>query len=342
MSRLLASVSAPSLLSDSRRERIRWLLSVLQSQRFYAPAQDAGAPPQALPGYGFMFDSCSQALEAWHERLPRLVELIKAMAIAELEVKGDYREAEHDAVFGSFGANRVGAAELARFPDYLVRLDADTLAGGRVRPRAGCAGVRAAVEDPAADRRHPGSARRRSRAAPRSGCAAARWPVPRSRWATRSCCSQVLRTCRGCASKMFAGLGWSRPGAVFGVFRRERARRRHPTLSGRRGGDGVARVSGLRLRPVGGGGLGRPLQRRRQPAARAGLSGASAGLRGRGAPARRRDRRLHGGRLPGLRPTLRRALRAGAARGVERADGGGGRRDRAGHGRRRRATFPAC
>ena len=127
MSRLLASVSPPSLLADSRRERIRWLLSVLQSQRFYAPSQDAGAPPQALPGYGFAFDSCSQALEAWHERLPRLVELIKAMTIAELEVKGDYREADHDAVFANFGANRVGAAELALFPDYLVRLDADAL-----------------------------------------------------------------------------------------------------------------------------------------------------------------------------------------------------------------------
>jgi hypothetical protein len=128
MSRMLASVSAPSLLADSRGERIRWLLSVLQSQRFYAPEQGVGAPPQALPGYGFVFDSCSQALEAWHERLPRLMELIKAMSMAELEVNGDYREAQHDAVFASFGVNGVSAAELASFPDYLVRLDADALA----------------------------------------------------------------------------------------------------------------------------------------------------------------------------------------------------------------------
>jgi hypothetical protein len=127
MSRMLASVSPHSLLSDSRRERIRWLLSILQSQRFYAPPQEAGAPPQALPGYGFVFDSCSRELEAWQERLPRLVELIKAMTIAELEVKGDYREAKHDALFAGFGANGVGAAELALFPDYLVRLDAAAL-----------------------------------------------------------------------------------------------------------------------------------------------------------------------------------------------------------------------
>ncbi len=127
MSRLLASISPPSLLSDGRRERIRRLLSVLQSQRFYAPPPEAGALPQPLPSYGFVFDSASRAVESWHERLPRMVELIKAMAIAELEVKGDYREEEHDALFASFGASAVGAGERARFPDYLVRLDATRL-----------------------------------------------------------------------------------------------------------------------------------------------------------------------------------------------------------------------
>jgi hypothetical protein len=76
MSRVLASVSPPSMLSDNRGERIRWLLSVLRSQRFYTPPWEAGAVPRALPGYGFVFDSCSGALEAWQERLPRLIELI--------------------------------------------------------------------------------------------------------------------------------------------------------------------------------------------------------------------------------------------------------------------------
>ena len=130
MSRILASVSPPSALPETRRERVRWLLSVLRSQRFCAPPQKAGAPPQALPGYGFAFENCAEALEAWHERLPRLMELIKAMTVAELEVKGEYREAQHDALFAAFGANRLEAAELARFPDYLVQLDADSLAPG--------------------------------------------------------------------------------------------------------------------------------------------------------------------------------------------------------------------
>ena len=128
MSRMLASISPPSLLPDSRRERIRWLLSVLQSQRFFPAPQAAGAPPQALPGYDFTFDSCSRALEAWQERLPRLVELIKAMTIAALEVKNEYREAQHDALFATFGANGAVAADYAAFPDYLVLLRADALA----------------------------------------------------------------------------------------------------------------------------------------------------------------------------------------------------------------------
>jgi hypothetical protein len=127
MSRLLASVSPASTLSDTRRERIRHLLSVLQSQRFYAPPQEASALPQALPSYSFVFDSCSRAVEAWHERLPRLVELAKAIAIAQLEVKNEYREDRHDALFASFAASTMSAAELACFPDYLVRLDAAAL-----------------------------------------------------------------------------------------------------------------------------------------------------------------------------------------------------------------------
>jgi ferredoxin len=128
MSRMLASISPPSLLPDPRRERIRWLLSVLQSQRFFPAPQAAGAPPQALPGYSFTFDSCSRALEAWQERLPRLVELVKAMTIAALELKNEYRDAQHDALFATFGANGAVAADYAAFPDYLVLLRADALA----------------------------------------------------------------------------------------------------------------------------------------------------------------------------------------------------------------------
>ncbi len=128
MSRMLASISPPSLLPESRRERIRWLLSVLRSQRFYPAPQKAGDPPLALPGYSFAFDNCSRALDAWHERLPRLVELIKAMTIASLEVNGEYREGDHDALFASFGTHGAGTEALARFPDYLVTLAADSLA----------------------------------------------------------------------------------------------------------------------------------------------------------------------------------------------------------------------
>ncbi len=134
MSRLLSSVSPPSVLSDSRRERIRRLISVLQSQRFYAPPPEAGALPQALPSYGFVFDSLGRALEAWRERLPRMVELVKAMTVAALEVTGAYREAQHDALFAEFGASSLSAAERARFPDYLVRLDkAEPSAAERAR-----------------------------------------------------------------------------------------------------------------------------------------------------------------------------------------------------------------
>ena len=127
MSRMLAGVSPPSTLSDARRERIGWLLSVLQSQRFFAPPPEAAELPQSLPSYSFVFDDCTRAVEAWRERLPRLVELAKAMAIAGLEIKNEYREAKHDALFAKFSASTLNATELGRFPDYLVRLDAAAL-----------------------------------------------------------------------------------------------------------------------------------------------------------------------------------------------------------------------
>ena len=57
---------------------------------------------------------------AFRERLPELAALVKAISIAELEVKGRYVEAEHDLFFDAFDESSLTADDLARFPDYLV------------------------------------------------------------------------------------------------------------------------------------------------------------------------------------------------------------------------------
>lgn len=127
MSRLLGKALPKDAFPESRRKRIRALLDVLSAQQFFpAPATSAkktGAPNH----YCFLFDRCADALAAFRERLPKLVELARAIAIAELEIDGQYSEAKHDALFEQFGANGLDPQDLAPFPDYLVCVNAEKM-----------------------------------------------------------------------------------------------------------------------------------------------------------------------------------------------------------------------
>jgi len=124
LSRLLTESKPVPQLPQPRRARIAEALRVLRDQEFFPATGKKGA---AEPAYGFLFDNCAAALEAWRSRLPRVVELAKAMAVALLEIEGRYRDAVHDPMFEALGANELGPVELAKFPDYLVCVRADTL-----------------------------------------------------------------------------------------------------------------------------------------------------------------------------------------------------------------------
>jgi hypothetical protein len=118
MSRILGGSASSTQLPGSRRQRLMGLLSVLQSQQFFA------TPASSDDVYTFTFDDCSTALEAYRKRLPRAVELARAIAIGELEVTGEYDEERHELLFESFGSNGLDAEYQAMLPDYLVRLNA--------------------------------------------------------------------------------------------------------------------------------------------------------------------------------------------------------------------------
>ncbi len=127
MSRMLSKALPKDAFPESRRKRIRALLEVLGTQQFFpAPAVPAKKTGAEKP-YTFLFDSCSDALAAFRERMPKLIELAKAIAIAELEIDGQYSEAKHDALFEQFGANGLDPQDLAPFPDYLVCVNAAKL-----------------------------------------------------------------------------------------------------------------------------------------------------------------------------------------------------------------------
>lgn len=116
LSRIVGKGAPRDELPPARRARLEHTLAVLQSQRFFATHEDAPAGE----AYGFEFDNCAAAAQAWRERLGEVAVLVKAISIAELEVNGRYVEARHDLMFDAFDAAALGADDLARFPDYLV------------------------------------------------------------------------------------------------------------------------------------------------------------------------------------------------------------------------------
>lgn len=122
MSRVLAKGSHAGQLSQERRRRIQATLMVLQSQRFFAPGRASEDFAKRESPYGFVFDNCAKALDAFRARLPEMVELVKAVTIAELEIVNGYRSLRHDAFFARFDENELDEEELALFPSYLVRL----------------------------------------------------------------------------------------------------------------------------------------------------------------------------------------------------------------------------
>ncbi len=116
MSRVLVEASPSVPMPESRRQRVRGLLSALRSQRFFPPAGESDKWIGVAEPYSFVFEKCSDAVAAYRERLPKMVELAKAIAMAKLETEGEYSEARHDAFFAEFGDNGLDPGRHRRIP----------------------------------------------------------------------------------------------------------------------------------------------------------------------------------------------------------------------------------
>jgi ferredoxin len=115
MAKLLAGGARGGGLPEARRRRIVWALSMLRTQRFFPGA--AGEDP-----HEFEFETCRGALQAYRERGPEMADLIRAMAVAELESAGRYDESRHDAFIAGLVAESLAPQDTEIFPDYLVCL----------------------------------------------------------------------------------------------------------------------------------------------------------------------------------------------------------------------------
>ena len=121
LSNILSAAKPETTISDRRRERIKWLIDVLERQQFYAGRDEKG------DSYCFIFERPSDALKAHNERYPAAVELAKALAVAELEAAGEYREGLHDPIFEFFGSNGLTSSDREQLPSYLICTDAGSL-----------------------------------------------------------------------------------------------------------------------------------------------------------------------------------------------------------------------
>ncbi len=122
MSRLVLRNTPEDELPAERRARIDWALAVLGAQTFFP--ESPGVVGDATANE-FCFDNCAAALDAYRTRLPQMVEVVKAIAIAELEADGAYDEVDHGPYFERYDENLLNADDLALFPDYLVCIPAD-------------------------------------------------------------------------------------------------------------------------------------------------------------------------------------------------------------------------
>ncbi len=126
MAELLNSAAAPVRLPAQRKKRIKAALATLKSQHFFKHSDTDASAGQ----YGFQYRSVSAAMAAWYERLPDLVALNNAIAVAELEIDNRYCETRHDLYLGRLGAHALSPADLAFFPSYLVSLSERDLDSG--------------------------------------------------------------------------------------------------------------------------------------------------------------------------------------------------------------------
>jgi hypothetical protein len=122
MSKVLQRAGHAGGLGEHRRARIERAKATLLAQRFFAPVDGRGDAVAVDALHGFAFDQPAEALAAFRERLPELVELLHALQVAELEVDGSYREELHDPIFAALDQTGVTDRDLQFFPDYLVCL----------------------------------------------------------------------------------------------------------------------------------------------------------------------------------------------------------------------------
>lgn len=122
LSRILVRQHPEERLSPDRRRRIEWAMLVLNSQRFFEPGRASERAPGKPEPHSWVFETTTEALDAFRDRLPETLEFVKALTVAELEVENRYSAAVHDPIVAAFDESDLTDAQIALLPVPLVCL----------------------------------------------------------------------------------------------------------------------------------------------------------------------------------------------------------------------------
>ena len=122
LSNILHRARPEDRLPAERVARIKHVLQVLQTQAFFGPGRATYSYPDKAVCYSYVFKSCTDALDAYRDRLPSVIEFTKALAIAEMEVENKYVPDLHDAVFASFDESDLTEEQMSFLPPAMIFL----------------------------------------------------------------------------------------------------------------------------------------------------------------------------------------------------------------------------
>lgn len=124
LSDLLQGSEMHDVLPKTRKERIGSALTALKKQRFFATpylgSDERASEPGGLKVHKYTFNTCTKAHDAFLDRLPEMVELVKAIAIAEIEIVNGYKSDFHDDFFLGFDQTSLMPEDIEMFPSYLA------------------------------------------------------------------------------------------------------------------------------------------------------------------------------------------------------------------------------
>lgn len=124
LSDLLKTSDTHDDLPENRVDRIMRALTTLKAQRFFVTpflrTDERSQEPSDRDIHKYVFKDCTKAHDAFLDRLPEMVQLVKAISIAELEIDNGYKPQFHDDYFLIFDQTSLVPEDLDMFPSCLA------------------------------------------------------------------------------------------------------------------------------------------------------------------------------------------------------------------------------